>query len=882
MHIPVRLSVSSRHWAWQPGRRCAPQRARAWSLAVWLALAWSAHAQTTAPAAVPAAAAAAQSDNAGAEAAAPSPWRPAAAAVGVEVPREVKAASALLGLGRQRLALVVGNGKLAGRDVLDSAYRDSRAVAAALRAGGFIVMAREDLTGRDLRASLLEFRSRLQPGGIGFVYIAALGAQLDGQNLLLPRELDLSGLADGPSVAAQLKAGGVPLAEVVDALMSTPDSPRLLVVDAAYRHPALALLPTAGLGAQALPPGMMALFGHALHGVQEVPAVAPLGDNPPDDPRELAASTFGRVLVGAMLTDRIKPADMLRRTRSALFDASGGEFAPWLGGDTASDETFAEESLTALLPRTPEELAREAVRGGVRNLVRARGAGSSVVSPATTVTATAPAAGNAGLGDVQALPGGAQMAAAEPSPQAVADDGVRRPLRANPATAQPSPALAEALADPPQAPTSLVSTLGSVASTVGGVAGAAATVATVAAGVKAAETLLVAQAAGTAATAAVGAVGAVGTAGSVLANAAALGARVVAGSGGGAETAVGATALAAAPTAASSVSTAAAAATAAAEPVAQAAAVTAGATALAAAGEASAGADVATAGATAPPSMRAAATAATVPAGASTGVAAGAGADPLAQPPVSTTPTLAATPSTLPATARPALAAPATALAGSALAPDAPAQPASLAPPVLPPPKFNPYGYGEGDTFLYQVTDLATEQVSGSFMHTVEHVAADGSLRGNGDLLRLDPQGRLQSMQRPDGTQARFEPYQDLWQAAPQPGQTRPVRFTEHFQRPDGSRGRIDWQGQSEVGRAQTVRTPGGEFQALPIETAGRFVETVEGAGATNGRWRRTVWYAPQLGHPVAIDIHDIDLNGRAFRRQRIELTQAQRATRQP
>jgi hypothetical protein len=306
-----------------------------------------------------------------------------------------------------------------------------------------------------------------------------------------------------------------------------------------------------------------------------------------------------------------------------------------------------------------------------------------------------------------------------------------------------------------------------------------------------------------------------------------------------------------------------------------------------AAGEAVPGSEAPAAVSAAPPAPGVAIAAGTSAAGTAAGTTAGAtvGASAAVLPGAGAVPAtgpLAASSLAPAAGGGPGLAAPGSALASSALAPEAPTTSPNGGPPLLPPPKFNPYGYGEGDTFLYQVTDLATEQVSDSFMHAVERVAADGSLRGNGDLLQLDPQGRLQSVQRPDGTQARFEPYQDLWQSAPKPGQTRAVSFKEYFQRADGSRGSIDWQGQSEVGKPQKVRTPGGEFEALPIETAGRFVETVEGAGSTNGRWRRTVWYSTQLGHPVAIDVHDIDLNGRVFRRQRIELMHAQRPSSTP
>ena len=71
---------------------------------------------------------------------------------------------------RQRLALVVGIGNLGARSVLESARRDSEAVAAALRWGGFDVLLRLDPSAADLRASIKEFRDRLRADGIGLVY----------------------------------------------------------------------------------------------------------------------------------------------------------------------------------------------------------------------------------------------------------------------------------------------------------------------------------------------------------------------------------------------------------------------------------------------------------------------------------------------------------------------------------------------------------------------------------------------------------------------------------------------------------------------------------------------------------------------------------------
>ena len=89
-------------------------------------------------------------------------------------------------LKRQRLALVLGVGNIGARTVLESARRDSEAVAAALRWGGFEVLLRLDPSAADLRASLKDFRDRLRADGIGLIYFTGLAAQVDARNLLLP------------------------------------------------------------------------------------------------------------------------------------------------------------------------------------------------------------------------------------------------------------------------------------------------------------------------------------------------------------------------------------------------------------------------------------------------------------------------------------------------------------------------------------------------------------------------------------------------------------------------------------------------------------------------------------------------------------------------
>ncbi|MDP2006556.1 MAG: hypothetical protein Q8K45_12840 [Rubrivivax sp.] len=661
------------------------------------------------------------------------------------VPRPVQAAQAALGLGRQRLALVVGLGTVGTRRVVDSAARDTLAVATALRSSGFVVMQRSDVSSAELRRTLKEFRERLQPGGVGFVYLTGMGAQLEGQNLLLAREAALDpGLA--PAVLlAQLRAGAVPLQEVSDALIGPPGSPRLLVVDAAWQHPVLAALPQRGLAEPRLPVGMMALFGHALGSVQEVPAVAALPTLAPTDAVALAATPFARTLVAALLTPRISGPEALRTTRRAIAAATLGQSSPWLGGDTDDREELAETTLLdGLLPRTPEEIAREGARQASRLSPRGEAA----------------RAGELPVSEV--LQPGGNLAAPPP-------DGAGEPADK-----------ARKLPEVPGNATSLSGAVGTAVSAAGAVAGVAATAAGVAATARAAEAAVVVTAATTAA----------GTAGSVLGRAAALAARGAVG------------------------------------------------------GEAPAGVVLGQATATGGTGLGrgVAQTALSNAAGGEMG-------QDKAQPPRGPRAPDGRTQSTAEGGERPVFT-----------------------------PRTNPYGHAQGDTTTWQITDKWKGEVVSEYTTAIEEVLDDGRLLANGQQVQLDAQGRVTRHPNAEGGVSQFEPAQALWWAKPTAGERRTVKYLEKFSRADGAAGQTEWKGSARVGHLRKIETPAGEFEVLPVESSGWWHETLANGIHTSGQWSRTAYYAPKLGHPVAIDIEDLDNLGKRLRIERIELRHAQTA----
>lgn len=190
----------------------------------------------------------------------------------------------------------------------------------------------------------------------------------------------------------------------------------------------------------------------------------------------------------------------------------------------------------------------------------------------------------------------------------------------------------------------------------------------------------------------------------------------------------------------------------------------------------------------------------------------------------------------------------------------------------------NPFDHAEGDTLSYQLVDTRKDEVLSSYTVAVDEVRADGRLSANGGQWQLDPQGRIQQQRLEDGTQITFEPAQELWWARPQAGESRPVAFKETRVQANQPQVQISWRGNAQVGSLRVMETPAGEFEVLPIKTTGQSSLTRAGAPGSNGQFTRTVFYAPKLGVPVAIEIEDNDASGRSQRRERIELTHAQQA----
>jgi hypothetical protein len=263
--------------------------------------------------------------------------------------------------GRQRLALVVGIGSVGGRTVLPSAPRDAAAVAAALKAGGYDVLLRENPGSAELRAAFTQFREKLKPDGLGLVYLTGPMAQVDGRNLLVPAEVALNESAEGAAAAALLRVVGVPVQEALTALAGNPDAPRVLVLDGAYRIAPLSRLTPPGLARPRSPDGTVVMLGHVPLALQDLPPEPPAAADG-SDPKSRAATRLARAMADALTLANVTVPEALRAVRLEVLDATGGRTQPAISGNLTSRVYFSQKpAVTVATPAAPAAPAPQAV-----------------------------------------------------------------------------------------------------------------------------------------------------------------------------------------------------------------------------------------------------------------------------------------------------------------------------------------------------------------------------------------------------------------------------------------------------------------------------------------------------------------------------------------
>ena len=215
----------------------------------------------------------------------------------------------------RRIALIIGNS--AYKDApLPNPGNDARAVAQALRNGGFTVIERRNVNQAALRRAIREFGDELAKGGVGLFYYAGHGMQVKGRNYLIPVGHDIQ---REDEVAEQSVEVGL----VLEKMASAKNKLNVVILDACRNNP---FGGAGGLAPIDAPAGTLIAYSTAPGQV----AADGTGDN----------GTYTKHLAIYMREPGLRIEDVFKRTRSAVRQETKGRQIPWENTSLETDFYF--------------------------------------------------------------------------------------------------------------------------------------------------------------------------------------------------------------------------------------------------------------------------------------------------------------------------------------------------------------------------------------------------------------------------------------------------------------------------------------------------------------------------------------------------------------
>src|SRR6266581_6913071 len=147
-------------------------------------------------------------------------------------------------MAENRLALVIGQSAYRSVPALPNPANDAKAMSQLLSDSGFEVLSASDLSQSQIREKVSEFAGKLAekgPDTVALVFYAGHGLQIDGENYLVPIDVDPKREADIPLQAVRLN-------DLLNTLGALPTRMRIVMLDACRNNPFPALNQTGGHG----------------------------------------------------------------------------------------------------------------------------------------------------------------------------------------------------------------------------------------------------------------------------------------------------------------------------------------------------------------------------------------------------------------------------------------------------------------------------------------------------------------------------------------------------------------------------------------------------------------------------------------------------------
>ena len=230
-------------------------------------------------------------------------------------------------LAETRLALVIGESAYRSVTPLPNPANDATQISKLLTDAGFDVTAAADLSQKQINEKVGDFAAKIAtrgPDTVALVFYAGHGLQIDGENFLVPVDVDPKREADIPLQAVRLN-------DILNTLNSVPSRMRIVLLDACRNNPFPAISQTAGRGLAMVDtksgaPGTFVSF-----------STSPGSEAEDGDGSD---SPYTTALLTAVRTPGIPIEQAFKQVRLAVNKATDGRQTPWDSSSLTEDFSF--------------------------------------------------------------------------------------------------------------------------------------------------------------------------------------------------------------------------------------------------------------------------------------------------------------------------------------------------------------------------------------------------------------------------------------------------------------------------------------------------------------------------------------------------------------
>src|SRR3984957_14874654 len=226
-----------------------------------------------------------------------------------------------------RVALVIGQSAYRAVPALPNAENDGKRMAELLGNAGFDVTAAPDLGQNDMRQTISDFAAKVAASGpdtVAAVFYAGHGLQVDGENFLVPVDVDPKREADIPLQAVRLN-------DLMNALGALPTRMRIFMLDACRNNPFPALHQITGHGL-AIVDTKAGASGSFISFSMSPGAEAEDGNG--------ADSPYTTALLSVAKEPNLPIEEAFKRVRFAVNQATDGRQIPWESSSLTADFRF--------------------------------------------------------------------------------------------------------------------------------------------------------------------------------------------------------------------------------------------------------------------------------------------------------------------------------------------------------------------------------------------------------------------------------------------------------------------------------------------------------------------------------------------------------------